>query len=150
MSSGDLARTPVLATPTDSARSCTRNRLVMQISTSVPIWEAPGTRSTASRRWSVLQVWRGQSSAVSALMAQVAVYDVVHHTCPRGGVGCMRSRSPPEGREPTWLILPVVICLSQRLSHACLSISFYMAKLRMAHYNSYSLFDGHLLLGYPW
>ena len=33
----------------------------------------------------------------------------------------------------TWLILPVVICLSQRLSHACLSISFFMAKLRMAH-----------------
>ena len=33
----------------------------------------------------------------------------------------------------TWLILPVVICLSQRLSHACLSISFYTAKLRMAH-----------------
>ena len=24
----------------------------------------------------------------------------------------------------TWLILPVVICLSQRLSHACFSISF--------------------------
>ena len=33
----------------------------------------------------------------------------------------------------TWLILPVVICLSQRLSHACLSISFSTAKLRMAH-----------------
>ena len=33
----------------------------------------------------------------------------------------------------TWLILPVVICLSQRLSHACLSISFYTVKLRMAH-----------------
>ena len=32
-----------------------------------------------------------------------------------------------DGREferiDTWLILPVVICLSQRLSHACLSIS---------------------------
>ena len=26
-------------------------------------------------------------------------------------------------RVVTWLILPVVICLSQRLSHACLSIS---------------------------
>ena len=26
-------------------------------------------------------------------------------------------------RVATWLILPVVICLSQRLSHACLSIS---------------------------
>ena len=150
MSNGDLTRTPVLVTPADSARSCIRNLMVMQFSTSVPIWEAPGARSTVYRRWSALQVWRGQSSAVSALMAQVAVYSVVHHKCPRRGVGCMRSRSPLEGREPTWLILPVVICLSQRLSHACLSISFYMAKLRMAHYNSYSLFDGHLLLGYPW
>ena len=33
----------------------------------------------------------------------------------------------------TWLILPVVICLSQRLSHACLSISCCTVKLRMAH-----------------
>ena len=32
-----------------------------------------------------------------------------------------------------WLILPVVICLSQRLSHACLSISNYTVKLRMTH-----------------
>ena len=32
-----------------------------------------------------------------------------------------------------WLILPVVICLSQRLSHACLSISIYTVKLHMAH-----------------
>jgi len=31
------------------------------------------------------------------------------------------------------LILPVVICLSQRLSHARVSISFYTVKLRMAH-----------------
>ena len=46
-----------------------------------------------------------------------------------------------------WLILPVVIRLSQRLSHACLSISNYTVKLRMAHYISYSLFDSTLLLG---
>ena len=39
----------------------------------------------------------------------------------------------------TWLILPVVICLFQRLSHACLSIRSRTAKLRMAHYNSYCL-----------
>jgi len=45
------------------------------------------------------------------------------------------------------LILPVVICLSQRLSHACLSISNYTAKLRMAHYISYRLFDSALLHG---
>ena len=44
-------------------------------------------------------------------------------------------------RIVTWLILPVVIRLSQRLSHACLSISNYTVKLRMAHYISYSLFD---------
>jgi hypothetical protein len=41
----------------------------------------------------------------------------------------------------TWLILPVVICLSKRLSHASLSISDYTVKLRIAHYISYSLFD---------
>src|SRR5271154_2400766 len=41
----------------------------------------------------------------------------------------------------TWLILPVVICLSQRLSHARPSIRFYSVKLRMAHYNSYSPLD---------
>ena len=33
----------------------------------------------------------------------------------------------------TWLILPVVICLSQRLSHARVSTSTRLAKLRMAH-----------------
>ena len=30
------------------------------------------------------------------------------------------------GKEVTWLILPVVICLSQRLSHACLSINNFI------------------------
>jgi hypothetical protein len=45
---------------------------------------------------------------------------------------CLRA-SAPGFRIVTWLILPVVICLSQRLSHACLSISNYTVKLRMAH-----------------
>ena len=36
-------------------------------------------------------------------------------------------------RTATWLILPVVICLSQRLSHACLSTSLTKVKPRMAH-----------------
>jgi len=39
------------------------------------------------------------------------------------------------------------ICLSQRLSHASLSISTYTVKLRKAHYISYSFFDGTLLHG---
>ena len=46
-------------------------------------------------------------------------------------------------KKVTWLILPVVICLSQRLSHACLSINnFIQVKLRTAHYISNNLFDG--------
>ena len=44
------------------------------------------------------------------------------------GIGASRA-----ARQATWLILPVVICLSQRLSHACLSISTCTVKLRMAH-----------------
>ena len=31
--------------------------------------------------------------------------------------------APTSGRNATWLILPVVICLSQRLSHACVSMN---------------------------
>ena len=38
---------------------------------------------------------------------------------PWGGFGLV----PTHVRTATWLILPVVICLSQRLSHACLSTS---------------------------
>ena len=38
-----------------------------------------------------------------------------------------RSRaSRGSGIVVTWLILPVVICLSQRLSHACLSINKFV------------------------
>jgi len=39
------------------------------------------------------------------------------------------------------LILPVVICLFQRLSHACFSLSCVKRKPRMAHYNSYNIID---------
>ena len=48
---------------------------------------------------------------------------------------------PSRPTTETWLILPVGIRLSQRLSHACPSISTYTVKLRMAHYISNNLFD---------
>ena len=48
---------------------------------------------------------------------------------PLGGVLLV----PTHVRTATWLILPVVICLSQRLSHACLSTSLTKVKPRMAH-----------------
>lgn len=54
------------------------------------------------------------------------------------GCGCARARTHAHTREynththtptvDTWLILPVVICLSQRLSHACLSISLFIRR----------------------
>jgi hypothetical protein len=50
-------------------------------------------------------------------------------------------------RINTWLILPVVICLSQRLSHACVSTCFKIVKPRMARYNSHRLLDLSYLLG---
>ena len=60
--------------------------------------------------------------------------------CPLRGVVSRSAAWSGFGRPPgpackivTWLILPVVICLSQRLSHACLSISNHTVKLRMAH-----------------
>lgn len=39
--------------------------------------------------------------------------------CTRASFGA----APPSARDATWLILPVVICLSQRLSHACVSMN---------------------------
>ncbi len=55
---------------------------------------------------------------------QAAVFPVKRSDLFRGTRAC---------KIVTWLILPVVICLSQRLSHACLSISTCTVKLRMAH-----------------
>ena len=48
--------------------------------------------------------------------------------------------------KATWLILPVVISLCQRLSHACVRLSDLIVNLRMAHYISYSLFDNQCYL----
>ena len=48
-----------------------------------------------------------------------------------------------------WLILPVVICLSQRLSHAGLSPCRFKVRPRMAHYISYGSLDLRLHLDNP-
>jgi hypothetical protein len=49
------------------------------------------------------------------------------------GVKPRRELQPASQTTATWLILPVVICLSQRLSHACPSTSLIKVKPRMAH-----------------
>ena len=52
---------------------------------------------------------------------QLAAPGLVLNSAFRGDWSSGVSAGP--ARIVTWLILPVVICLSQRLSHACLSIS---------------------------
>ena len=47
--------------------------------------------------------------------------------------GVRRHRRVNRAKVVIWLILPVVICLSQRLSHASVSTSSSTVKLRMAH-----------------
>ena len=82
----------------------------------------------------VLQHWsplRGVTGALleSSRLKALAAAALSKQVPLPGGARELRARCG----ELTWLILPVVICLSQRLSHACLSISFYTVKLRMAH-----------------
>ena len=84
-------------------------------------------RSHPSRR----QARRYGSDRATEERALRRLYERVLRTLPRFG-GCrgrFRGRIPCGGAPgrpaiaATWLILPVVICLSQRLSHACLSIN---------------------------
>jgi hypothetical protein len=57
----------------------------------------------------------------------------VPEATPAARPGEMQQPHSSSRRVATWLILPVVICLSQRLSHACLSTRLKTARLRMAH-----------------
>ena len=58
-------------------------------------------------------------------VARTGKTDQANHTPPP-------TPHPPKSESVfygvTWLILPVVICLSQRLSHACLSISYLIQR----------------------
>ena len=54
------------------------------------------------------------------------VSDLGHACVSRGPLSTEGGTRVPRGRIVTWLILPVVICLSQRLSHACLSINKFV------------------------
>ena len=57
-----------------------------------------------------------------------------HKPSVRGDGGRRLPESCTNTTTATWLILPVVICLSKRLSHASLSINtFCTVKLQIAH-----------------
>ena len=49
----------------------------------------------------------------------------VRHSRPGGGGDARRTARARRGGRATWLILPVVICLSKRLSHARLCINVF-------------------------
>jgi hypothetical protein len=79
--------------------------------------------------WMVVRGLRDSSLGLRAAAMRLFASPSVYNSTLRG-----RGRaSASPFKIVTWLILPVVICLSQRLSHACLSISNYTVKLRMAH-----------------
>ncbi|KAI9070559.1 hypothetical protein K1719_047473 [Acacia pycnantha] len=60
--------------------------------------------------------------------------DVVHDVRSRPPTApAARGRGAASPRNATWLILPVVICLSQRLSHACGSIPEREPEKRLPH-----------------
>src|SRR6187402_3414182 len=68
----------------------------------------------------------GAADGASALLQGGAVADLVNLKSlqrMKHAAGGRDGASPNALTIVTWLILPVVICLSQRLSHACLSIS---------------------------
>ena len=73
-------------------------------------------------------VWRGEKYLNMSVVDLIRGCRLMLETNSRAG-----ALEKVLQRRDTWLILPVVICLSQRLSHACLSTSPSMVKPRMAH-----------------
>ena len=105
------------------------------IVTGVRAEDAPLRTAPWGTQWGQLNrslaVWLPRAAAaLAAGIASASPFHLVHHGLLRG---VCPSASALGFTIVTWLILPVVICLSQRLSHACLSISNYTVKLRMAH-----------------
>ena len=95
---------------------------------------AARTRSVEGRVGGRVRGVSGRSLYVSSACSDTAPRHVcrwcVVRLCPRAtrSASCVSARTRPRvrgGRRllATWLILPVVICLSQRLSHACASIN---------------------------
>ena len=68
-------------------------------------------------------VGAGLGSEEPAASARPKKQTSISITLAREGRVGLSSPDARSERIDTWLILPVVICLSQRLSHACLSIS---------------------------
>jgi hypothetical protein len=89
----------------------------------------PALRSYSGGNWMAARVPPVRRAGSLRPGARSPLPPIYVPSTPSGGVGLLGDRVrpvPPPGTQQElviWLILPVVICLSQRLSHACLSIS---------------------------
>ncbi len=84
-----------------------------------------GTLSEALRLGSVLRLLLPSGSVGAVRFQHRFPYSVLYLFRIRS-CGSFGRRLNSSLKAATWLILPVVICLSQRLSHACLSINCFI------------------------
>ena len=93
-------------------------------------WASEGQRRKRLRAvyYSTFQsrCWTAQLRIRSHFGATEASCNPVVRPRPPDGRRLFVRRQAPFAKAATWLILPVVICLSQRLSHACLSINCFI------------------------
>lgn len=96
-----------------------------------------GVSSTGSTRPAALKTHGGKQTRGGGGSFGVAFGAVLPlarpSRCDDGRASPSLTRESGRTHEAPWLILPVVICLSQRLSHACLSACRIKVKPRMAH-----------------
>ena len=125
-------------------RFCTEDvRLCVRVYCTVDVSKASTCKSDLTNN---LQSWALRKSVYVTLL--VVGYKAIF-VCPtasatRPAIVCSCDSSQ---WVANWLILPEVICLSQRLSHACVSSHWLTVKLRTAHYNSTNLFGCSTLKG---
>lgn len=130
---GGRAVRVAVSVPRSRALDCTRGTAVGRGASPFVVvrraaGEAPTPRGAPASREADVKVFGG-----SALFSAPTHIESVRMSLRRprsrdgGGLLCKGGERLPAGSlallSVTWLILPVVICLSQRLSHACLSMN---------------------------
>ena len=95
-----------------------RNRVRLSSSSIITLALSPASSKLS---FSDFLEFEKRNQLVKTLRGALKSSSCVVAACPSSSEGvCVRYK------KVTWLILPVVICLSQRLSHACLSINFFI------------------------
>ena len=115
---------------------CTEDvKLRVCVSCTVDVSTALACKSDLTRN---LQSWALRKSVYVTLLVvgYKAIFACPTASATRPAIVCSCDSSQ---WVANWLILPEVICLSQRLSHACVSSHWLTVKLRTAHYNSTNL-----------